>query len=420
MGTNLGRMWDHESSSTLEFSWNVLRANGATEASFSKRGLPTCPDFILTLPLVNPRIRQSESLSAAFYSRIVEGAPFPAALTDLSRLFISGLPPDYKGCRHCAENGVHASVFDIPWIRRCPAHGTILQLVSGFRFKDLARQRTGRRGLTDKLDGWSKGVLRTLSLAAGHVHPFVPMSRRETGLRQWHFDLLYSMYASHQDQLSCSQVKVNDVSVYKFPIRTDQRFSVSEARGLLDLAYKRETTRANQRVETALEALDKGNSEGRFDPSKLALESGFKSFLSRDEQYMESWKVAQECEIDWPNWRSPRVQALLATELDFRVGAGLTADQLSSECIENIVRLKIQQTLLHHLLKHQPRLQINVHGSSSHSNFSAECDAGRFTALHLTSPRELLLVPIVRYGDVIGQAVNPTKFWCDNEWAWPW
>ena len=420
MKINLGRMWDHDCSSTLELAWNVIRANGCTEQSFSRLGLPGCPELLLTPPIVNPKVRRRSSLSAAFHQRILKNVPFSSTLTKLSRLFSAGVSADYKGCRVCTEHAVHSAAFDVPWVSQCPVHGCLLQPVGDYTISRAASRRSDRLQLTGELDHWANAIISTLHQVSRDVHPRIPMSRRVTGLRRWHFEALQLLFNDHLAQSPLPTLTLGGIDLVPFDVYSHRVCSVSEAYKKLEDHYKFQSQWVDDQVQWAWHKLSKPASCQHVRRGEFALQKGLESFLGRDRIPKNAWEVAELTEREWPNWRSPRIRAFLSTEIDYHVTESVAVNQLPTECIRSLVRHKLYQTLLNHLLKHQQRHSINCFGQATHQAFVSECEDSTLSVLYISNPRRVLLVPSLSFPEVIEQARNPTGFWSDDNWEWPW
>lgn len=420
MRVNLGRIWDHESSSTLELAWNVLRANGCTERSFCRLGLPGCPELLLTSPIVNPKVRCRSSLSAAFHQRILNKVPFSSTLTALSRVFSAGVQADYKGCRICTEHGVHSAAFDVPWVAQCPVHSCLLQPIGDYNISRVASRRSERLELIARLDRWAYAIITTLKKASHDVHPRIPMSRRRIGLRRWHFDSLTLLFDSCLERPQIPSLTMGGIDLVSFNVYSHRTCNVSEAYRKLEDHYRFQSQWVDDQVQWALHKLSKSTSGQHVHPGEFALQKGFESFLGRDRRPKNAWEVAELIKREWPNWRSPKILAFLSTEIDYHVTDSITVDQLSTDCIRSLVKIKLYQTLLNHLIKHQYRHSTNCLGEATHQAFASECEASAFSVLYVSNPRRMLIVPDLSFREVINLALNPDEFWSVDEWEWPW
>ena len=154
-----GIFYEHESSSSLEMYWNCLRANVCSPHFLVTVG-PRFKSDYLRGGFVDPTaIRGQRAPRMAIWLRQLKKLRAPTGMAAIRDILVRESNLETRVCPHCAELGIHSTIFVLPHLVRCPVHD--VQLVPFYRTElpNFQEAPAERRAVVDQLNAVGRKLL---------------------------------------------------------------------------------------------------------------------------------------------------------------------------------------------------------------------------------------------------------------------
>lgn len=410
-GLNVGVYLEHDSTSPVEIAWNFIRGNGLTEVRCAQLDeLEDGSDLQLGLGAY-AYFANRPTYKNAVQLRNQSEHPLPTLLPKFLQLIRNGMIPSSLGCRKCAAYGLHSIVFSIPWIHRCPVHGTRLSLVSPPSPRSPEDcQLAPRLAYARQLDRYSAMALSALDYALENADVFVPMSRVSTPLRNWHFYTLWRC-APFPDGGRGSRALVTP----PFEIQALEVRKPVASRGVgrrngerLQVAFRRACRRWGLKEGCQTSGLE--DSIWRkplfrplsIDQSKVEDEDDLEALCKR-------FGIALESCIFGRIHEQQLAQKQTLIRVDHRIGKGLHSSQFSDHDLEALLHFSVSQAILNFNLHNSTTL--NFRRRTYDSAYIDVCTKYRLTAIKLIHPTPIVLLPKLSEENVLEIIDDPFAEW---------
>ncbi|NDY94758.1 hypothetical protein [Wenzhouxiangella limi] len=387
-----GGMWDHHSSSSLEVTWNILRANGVSEEAFAKLDLADCPECYLKDDFIHPKVLRRRALRKAYYQRIISEIPQPMFLSEIRKLNILSPRRDSKICEECAESGVHSVMFELPWVHECPIHSTSLYLNNAdYNLRKVASNRVKRRRLVQEFNKLSLDAIATLKEMKNNYKPFHPMNQRQTGVRKFYFDFFNKITNNCMTYASAYSAVTHGSKSKIYCVSDTRRRSSEASEALIRKAYEAACKKIDAEVLFEQKALKKRRRDLASLYERESLKIGLYEFLDRDRETISAFWAGSMRELGLYRKKGSRARLYFWTSLDQRVSEDVCACYISRSAIEHVVNLKVYETLYIFLLRCQIHRHYTMPCDARDLEFAYDSDSVAFHGFYFGDTRNMLL-----------------------------